>query len=210
MERVFANLYRIGAPNRRGVSYTYLLVRKEGNLLVSHQTRPSTEDIDEIERLGGVDSQWICHHHDTITGGLHEDLHARFGCVLHHHRTDRASVRKKTKCPTVQYGNEGLLYGSDFEALYFPTCTAGHCIFRWRHRGKYYLFTSHAIYVRDNEWDLQFNQHRMDHWRPQLASLEKLRVDYLFPGYSSADEMGFYRLNDQTRKSLAKALRAAA
>ena len=71
------------------------------------------------------------------------------------------------------------------------------------------LFTSHAIYMRDNEWNLLFNPHRMDSWRPQLARLGKLRVDYVFPGYSSPDETGFYRLNDQTRKSLAKALRAA-
>ena len=69
MERVFANLYRIGAPNQRGVSYTYFLVRKEGNLLVGHQSQPSAADIDEIEQLGGVDSQWISQSAKPMTGG---------------------------------------------------------------------------------------------------------------------------------------------
>ena len=210
MERVFANLYRIGSPNDRGMSYTYFLVRKEGNLLVGHQSQPSRKDIAEMKKLGGLDSQWICHQHDTITDGVHEDLHDRFGCVLHHHTQDRPAVRKKTKCPTEQHGNEGLTYGSDFEAIYWPTCTSGHCIFRWRSRGKYYLFTSHAIYLQDDAWDLQCNKWHMDHLRRQLARLSKLQVDYGFPGYAPADELGFYRLNDQTRKSLTKAMKAAA
>ena len=76
MERVLTNLYRIGAPNRRGTSYTYLLVRKDGNLLIGHQSQPSKRDIGEIEKLGGIDSQWICHQHDTLTDDVHEDLHA--------------------------------------------------------------------------------------------------------------------------------------
>ena len=94
--------------------------------------------------------------------------------------------------------------------MYWPTCTSGHCIFRWQSRGKYYLFTSHAIYAHDNEWDLQCNKWHMGHLRPQLDRLSKLRVDYVFPGYSPSDESGFYRLNDETRKSLAKAMKAAA
>ena len=62
MERVFANLYRIGGvKNSRGASYSYLLLRKGGNLLVCHQSGPSEQEIAEIEQLGGIASQWICH-----------------------------------------------------------------------------------------------------------------------------------------------------
>ena len=209
MERIFANLYRFGgAPNKRGTSHTYLLVRKEGSLLVCHQSGPSAGDMDEIERLGGLDSQWVSHHHDINRDGLHQDLHDRFGCKLHHHRTDRRGVRGKTKCPVVQFGDEGVRHGSDFEALFFPTCSAGHSVYRWRHRGRYYLFTSHAIYLRDNKWNLQFNPHRVSLWRPQLAELAKLRVDYVFPGYIGPGEEPFYRLDDQLKRSLSRALRA--
>ena len=94
--------------------------------------------------------------------------------------------------------------------MYWPTCTSGHCIFRWRSRGKYYLFTSHAIYARGQAWDLQCNERRLADLRPQLSKLSKLRVDYVFPGYSSTDERGFYQLNDEARKSLTRAMKAVA
>jgi hypothetical protein len=203
MEKVFANLYRVGAPNRRGTSHTYLLVRKEGNLLVCHQTRPSTGDIKEIKALGGIESQWICHNHDTVGDGFHEDMHDQFDCKLYHHKEERKAVRRKTKCPEVQYGDEGLKVDSDFEALYFPACTKGHSVFRWRYRGKYYLFTSHAMYLHENKWDIQCRP------RPEAVKLDELQVDYVFPGYSSPEEDGFYRLNDSTKKSLSKALASA-
>ena len=209
MERIFANLYRLGsAPNKRGTSHSYLLVRKEGNLLVCHQSGPSTKDIDQIQQLGGIESQWISHNHDTYVGGLHEDLNDRFACKLHHHRAERAAVRKKTKCPYEQFGNDGLQYGSDFEAHFFPSCTSGHSVYRWRNRGRYFLFTSHALYVRDNKWDFGLNPHRVGQWGPQIGKLAKLRVDYVFPGYTAPDDDAFYRLNDQMRKALSKALRA--
>jgi hypothetical protein len=64
--------------------------------------------------------------------------------------------------------------------------------------------------VRDNEWNIDTNKGHLEDLRPQPARLRKLRVDYIFPGYSLAREIGFYRLNDQTRKSFAKALKAVA
>jgi hypothetical protein len=54
MEKLFANLYRMGKSNRRGTSYTYFRKRPQGNLLICHGTPPSGEDLDEIETLGGL------------------------------------------------------------------------------------------------------------------------------------------------------------
>ncbi len=211
MERIFANIYRFGgAPNKRGKSHSYLLLRKEGNLLVSHQSGPTKKEMAEIKRLGGIESQWICHHHDAYADGLHDDLYAQFGCQLHHHSKDRSRVSKVSKCPHVKFGDEGLQHGADFEALFFPSCSAGHSIFRWRDRGKYYLFSSHAIYRREEEWHLGFNSSRTSQWTPLLPKLEALHVDYVFPGYIEHGEAGFYRLNDPARKSLSKALKAKA
>lgn len=207
MERIYANLYRIGGtPNSRGLSYSYLLQRKAGNLLVCHQSGPTDEDLAEIEALGGIDSQWICHQHDALKGGQHEALHERFGCLLHHHETDRKPLRRKTKCPTEQFGDDELPFAPDFEAIFLPTCTAGHSIFRWRNRGKYYLFTSHAIYRHGDEWDLTFNPRIDELWRPQLKRLAGLRVDFVFPGYVAVDDDAFYRLDAPSQKAFARAL----
>ena len=201
MERIFSNLYRFSTTNKRGLSHTYLLLRKEGNILVCHQTRPPQEHIKEIEKLGGVSSQWVCHNHDVIKEGFHEDMHDRFGCEIHHHQDEKKAVRRKTKCPQVPYGDDGLQIDDNFEAFYFPACTVGHSLFRWKDRGKFYLFTSHSIYNHDNQWHIHARP------RPEASPLEKLPVDYIFPGYTAPDHEAFYRLNDQSRKSFAKALK---
>lgn len=209
MERIFANLYRIGgAVNHRGNAQSYLLLRKDGNLLVCHQSGPTDEEMDEIEKLGGLDSQWICHHHDTIRHGGHERLHERFGCVLHHHRKERPGVRTKSKCPSERFGSDGIQVGSDFEGHFFPTCTSGHTIYRWRARGRNFLFTSHAMNLRDNGWEFGMNDWRVDDWGPRIDAVVKLKPDYVFPGYTAPGEDTFYRLDDKKRWSLSRALRA--
>ena len=75
-------------------------------------------------------------------------------------------------------------------------------------RGRFFLFTSHALFVRDHKWDFGFNPHRAKQWGPKIDKLAKLRMDYVFPGYTGPDEEVFYRLDDPLRKSLPKALRA--
>lgn len=210
MERVFENLYRISAPHSMGMSYTYLLARKQGNLLVCHGSLPSADDAAEIAELGGIDSQWICHQHDALPGDAHKSLHRRFGCVLHLHSRDRPAVRKKTKCPVEQHGDAGLQYAPDFEVVYWPSCTSGHCIFRWLNRNKYYLFTSHAMYSHDGQWQLQCNKRRADDLRPHSTRLSQEQVDYVLPGYLPVEQSGFYRLNKDTRRSLAEAMSALA
>ena len=203
MERIFANLYRCGStPNKRGLSHSYLLVRKEGNLLVCHQSGPSAADMKEIKKLGGIDSQFICHNHDTLRNGLHEELHAKFGCELHHHLGEKKAVRRKTKCPQNLFGDEGLNVGSDFQALYFPACTEGHSVYRWRSRGKYSLFTSHSMYIHDNKWNIHCRV------RPQAAEVAKLQVDYVFPGYTALEDESFYRLDDRLKRSFSRTIRA--
>ena len=213
MERIFANLYRCSsAANKKQITHTYFLQRGEGNLLICHQTAPSLEDIAEIDELGGIGSQWVCHQHDLVRDGLHEDLYARFGCMLYHHRADAKGVRKKTKCPEVQYGDDGLEHGSDFEALYFPCCSDGFTVYRWRHRGKYFLISSHALGMHDGKWEVHFPYptYRKDLLRPQIAKLAKLRVDYVLPGYTAPDGDEYYRLNDRTRKSFSERLKELA
>jgi len=58
------------------------------------------------------------------------------------------------------------------------------------------------MYMHDNKWDIHCRPH------PESAKLEKLQIDYVFPGYTAVEDDAFYRLNDQTRKSFSKTLRA--
>ena len=79
MERIFSNLYRFtDEPFRKGRKYSYLLVRKQGNLLLPFKGGSVRDHFDEIEALGGVDTQFITHSHDAIKG-FHEEVFDRFG-----------------------------------------------------------------------------------------------------------------------------------
>ena len=205
MDQILPNIYRMGRSNRRGASYTYFLKRPQGNLLICHQTVPTDADLDEIEALGGLDSQWVCHSHDAIKGTVHKQIHERFGAPLHVHRIDRKRVRSKARCDVDIFEGDGTTVGDDFEAFFLPTCSPGHSVYRWNSRGKYYLFTAHAIYYHDDEWDLQFNRH--NDWHGQAGRLSKQRIDVVLPGYAPSDEKGFYVLDEGMRKGLATALR---
>jgi glyoxylase-like metal-dependent hydrolase (beta-lactamase superfamily II) len=209
MERIFPNLYRISSAPKEEVRHTYLLTRADGNLLVCHSGGPTDTELNEIEALGGIDSQWVCHQHDVNRDGLHENLHRRFGCELHHHRREKG-VRKKTECPVVQFDDDGLTLGSDFEALYYPSCTDGHTVYRWKSQDTYFLFTSHAFYYRKGEWELgvPMPSKRRALLRPQLAALADVHVDYVLPGYTAPDEDVQYQLDDTMRASFQKALAA--
>jgi hypothetical protein len=43
-----------------------------------------------------------------------------------------------------------------------------------------------------------------------MAKLAKLRLDYVLPGYNTADEAEYYRLDDGMKKSLSLTLKAKA
>ena len=121
-------------------------------------------------------------------------------------------VSKRTSCPTEHFGDDGFKYGSDFEAHYYPSCMDGHSIYRWQTGGKYYLFTSHSFILHEDTWNLFVPlgpKKRRDLMRPQLPKVAKLRIDYVFPGYSGneIEGDGFYKLTGKTRSSLKAAFR---
>jgi hypothetical protein len=169
MERIFQNLYRITYELPPGAKvncyhYSYLLLRKKGNIFIGHSQGGSTVTnyFDEIEHLGGIDSQVITHYFDARKG-VNEALYERFGCKLHYHQEARKILRAKTKCPGVEFGDEGLKMGSDFRALYFPGSRPGRTILWWKSGGKAFLFMGHSIRWDGDEWAIDFNPHRKPH-----------------------------------------------
>ena len=100
MERIFPNLYRIDfgprGPDKR-MSHSYLIVRKQGNLLICNCHRGSSilDHAKEIDDLGGIAAQCIPHFHDAKRGSLHEDIYDRFGCDI-----DYWMRGASCRCPT--------------------------------------------------------------------------------------------------------------
>ena len=213
MERVFSNLYRFDFPHRRkdrGISHTYLLVRKQGNLLVCHCNNGSSvvDYYDEIEKLGGIGLQLVPHFHDAKRGDLHQQLFDRFGCELCYHEAERPGMRTKTKCPARMFGDEGLKLGLDLEAFFFPGHTPGMSIFRWKHRAKPFLFPSHVIGLHDGEWGVSFAPHIAPRQKGRFTELAKTGVDYWARGNSTDGTDTVHRLSDSEKKALQRILRS--
>jgi hypothetical protein len=130
-------------------------VRKEGNLLLPSGDGGGTvaDLLNDIEALGGVDTQFVTHNHD-VNGPFQEAVYDRFEAKLSYHVAEHNAVVEKTKCPSVEFGDEGVQLGSDFQALYFPSCCAGSSLYYWQDSGNHFLFTSHVINMVEDGWQV--------------------------------------------------------
>ena len=205
MQRIFPNLYRFTAiwPSRR--AYSYLVVRKEGNLLLPGFVSSLYDHIGDIDKLGGVDLQFITHYHD-LRPEIHEKVYDHFGCKLCYHKAAGATVRKKTKCPAQEFGNDGLQLGSDFEAVYFPGHTPGHSIHRWRRGRKQFLFSGHVMKLVYGKWELFFNPTKAT----KGARFDDLvEADHVLPTSSPYGTEEFHTFIEPTRASFSEAVKQA-
>ncbi|MBT3345178.1 MAG: hypothetical protein HN404_19430 [Gemmatimonadetes bacterium] len=201
MQKLFPGVYRFSV-GKRGRSHCYLLVRKQGNILICHANRGSSvvDFLDEVEGLGGIAQQLVCEGADAARGGLHEQLYERFGCRLHCHERDRKKVARKTECPISEFGDEGEAFGRDFRAI-----DIGHTVFHWSHRGKHFLFPGHAIALHEDAWDI--HMHPVSDLALSLATLADLPVDFLLPGRTSASDEEYHTFTDDSRRDYRQVLR---
>lgn len=212
MQKIFPSLYRADFGPRgadKQMSHSYLLVRKQGNLLICHCNRGSNilDHLDEIEALGGIDTQFVPHFHDAKRGDLHQQLYDRFGCEICYHEGERQSMRTKTKCPEREFGNEGLQLGSDFEAHFFPGHTPGMSVFTWKHRGKRFLFPSHVIGLEDKAWRTSFAPHLAPDQKSRFGELAKMDIDVWVRGGSAEGRQAYHVLTSMEKKALKRVLR---
>lgn len=207
MERIFPNLYRFTEePCRQGRKYAYLILRKQGNLLLPHVAASIRNHFDEIEKLGGIHIQFLTHHHEADPV-LHDDIHARFGAKLCYHRAARKLVQEVSECPEAVFTNEGLQLDDDFESLLLPGHTPGHSIYRWRHRRKHFLFTGHVVSMVNGKWELWFNPTKAPKLRDEFESLAV--ANYVMPTRSPYGQEEYHCFNDYTRKAFCEALELA-
>ncbi len=205
MERIFPNLYRFTDFRSRSRSYSYLLVRKEGNLLLPGFFTSLCDHFKDIDKMGGIDLQFITHYHD-LNPEFHEKAHDHFGCKLCYHKAAGATVRKQTKCPAEEFSNDGLQLGSDFEAVYFPGHTPGHSVHRWRHRRKQFVFSGHVMKLVDGVWELFFNPTKAD---KGTRFDDFAEADHLLPTSSPYGTEEFHTFNGHTRTSFNEAVKQA-
>ena len=201
MKEIFPGVYRF-SKGKNSRAHSYLLVRKQGNLLICQTNQGSSiiDFLDEVEQLGGIAQQFVAHRHDASTGELHQLLYERFGCTLSYHERHRKQIEKKTECPVFEFGDEGLELGGDFHAI-----DIGRTVFHWSDRGKHFLIPNHAVRRHDEEWNIHMDP--LLDLPSQLARLLELPVDYLLPGHTSPSDEEFHTFTDRSLKAYHQAVR---
>lgn len=209
MEKVAPNLYRMtGKRASKGRAFAYLIVREAGNLLLPRAGVPVMEYVDEIDEMGGVATQFLTHRHD-VDGAQHDVIYERFGARLACHRAERWKVAPKTSCPIDVFDDEGLLVDDDFQALYFPSCTHGLCLYHWRHRDTNYLFTSHVATVTEGAWRVDLQPAKaFTERRAQLSELMKLPLDVALPSLARDGQQPMHRFDEASRAAFRRQLQA--
>ncbi|HCL30185.1 MAG TPA: hypothetical protein DIC52_17345 [Candidatus Latescibacteria bacterium] len=162
------------------------------------------DHFEEIEKLGGVDLQFITHGHD-LNPAFHAEAYDRFRCKLCYHKAAAAVVRKKTQCPAQEFGHDGLQLGADFEAIYFPGHTPGHSVYRWRRSGTRFLFTGHVMIFDGGRWKLNYNPTKA----PKGTQFDHLaEAEHFLPTHAYGTEE-FHTLNKRTRALFLEAVKQA-
>jgi glyoxylase-like metal-dependent hydrolase (beta-lactamase superfamily II) len=199
LKRIFPNLYRFAGVGAMSRTWSYLVVRKDGNLLLPGYVSAITDNLDEIEKLGGVELQFLTHFHDVVPE-IHDELHKRFGAKLCHHEAAGPKVRGKSKCPSEEFSNDGIRLGSDFESVNFPGHTPGHTVYRWRDRARTFLFSGHSMKLIFGRWELFFKSRKSDRFD------DLCEADHLLPSSSSHGSEEYHSFIEPTRASFREAV----
>lgn len=157
MKQLAPDLWQTSANpiSERASTHGYLLTRPSGNLLIygiGSEPREGREaDLDEMERLGGVQLQ-VLSHRDESGPGLNL-IRERFGSRLGCSALEEPVVRGDASVD--------LILGSDcddpaldgLEILETPGHTAGDISFRYQSpHGQTYLFTGDVVFPNNDDW----------------------------------------------------------
>ena len=132
-------------------THAYLLARPQGNLLIYNLGEDQHDDLDAIERLGGVAMQ-VLSHRDEASPALGQ-IRDRFGSRLAYHQADDEAIRDIADADLFVDADcaDPLLEGIDI--LHTPGHTPGSVCLRYESpHGQSYLFTGDAIVPIDGGW----------------------------------------------------------
>ncbi len=148
---------------------SYLIVRREGNVLVD-SPRAAKPLLDRIEALGGVRYLFLTHRDDVAD---HEKLASRFGCerILHERDVTRGTAGVERKLG----GAEPIALAPDLRVVPVPGHTPGSAALLYRNR---FLFTGDHLWGTPRGDALHASRSVCWYsWPEQLRSLERLLAE---------------------------------
>lgn len=156
----------------------YLIVRKEGNVLVD-SPRFAAALVRRVEELGGVHTMFLTHRDDVAD---HAKWHARFGCERVLHERD---VTADTRDVEVRIqGDEPVTLAPGLTVIPTPGHTEGSaCLL---HRDRFLFSGDHLAWSPRQSTVTAFRDACWFDWNVQIASVERLldhRFEWLLPGH---------------------------
>ena len=134
-------------------THAYLLTRPQGNLLLYNLGEDQQDDLDAIEKLGGVVVQLLSHR-DEANPGLGV-IRERFGSRLAFHEADAAAIQEEAGAEADLHVDAGCADPAfdGIEILHTPGHTPGSVTLRYESpHGKTYLFTGDTIVPVEGGW----------------------------------------------------------
>jgi len=186
VKQLYADLWQTTAEypfGDRTSTHAYLLTRPDGNILF-YGTRGSADDIEHIQRLGGIARQYLSHR-DEVGPGL-AVLKKRFGSTLYCHRLDAAAA--DSTCPVDVAFEEREIHLGAVELIPTPGHSPGStCFFVSSPAGRKYLFTGDSVFPDGDGWGTYVPRAQRATLVRSLQLLRDLAADVALPSACRSD-----------------------
>jgi hydroxyacylglutathione hydrolase len=186
MKQLYEDLWQTIAEHPFGdrtSTHAYLLTRADGNVLF-YGTRGFVDDMEQIEKLGGITRQYLSHRDEAGPGLL--AIKERFGSKLYCHKLDASAAN--AVCPVdVQLDAREIHLGS-IEIIPTPGHTPGStCFLASSPNGRRYLLTGDSIFPYGPAWGTYVSRGRRKTLRESLLLLRDLAPDVVMSSACSSD-----------------------
>lgn len=176
-DRIDGNVYFCGYASERSFgAKSYLIVRREGNVLVD-SPRFARPLVRRMEQLGGVQTMFLTHRDDVADHAL---FRKHFGCDRVMHRSDAGGIEAETYLD----GHDPVELGAGLLAIPTPGHTSGHVVLLY---GDRFLFTGDHLAWSDTYRHLiAFRRQNWYSWSETIRSVARLRdyrFEWVLPGH---------------------------
>ena len=190
--QVVENIYYCGFNSEKSFgAWSYLIVRKEGNILVD-SPRFTSPLVKKIELLGGIKQTFLSHIDDVAD---HRHFAEKFGAERIMHEADGA---KRLGIERIITGDESFKLDQDLTIIPVPGHSRGSQVLLYQNK---YLFTGDHLAWSPEQNRLTAFRSYCWNWQTQIRSMEKLLnydFEWVLPGHGRIVNLP----KDEMKKSL--------
>jgi glyoxylase-like metal-dependent hydrolase (beta-lactamase superfamily II)/ferredoxin len=192
------NVYHCGYHSQLSfAAASYLIVRKEGNILID-SPRFAAPLVKRITEMGGVKYMYLTHKDDIAD---HEKYQEHFGCDRLLHTDDINSKTEKVEIKLT--GNDPIELTEELLIIPVPGHTKGHTVLLYKNK---YLFTGdHLAADREEQKLTAFRNFCWYSWPEQIKSMEKLvnyEFEWILPGHGRRYHQEPERMQEQLKECI--------